>query len=67
MFTHRPAETGDAQALTVLQRSLCVSYAYMQEVGNIWLTPRDVMELATYHQEVTILFCDIKGFTSMVS
>lgn len=33
--------------------------------GRIWLTQQDVMNLATFHEEVTILFADIKGFTSL--
>ncbi|KAF5833793.1 nucleotide cyclase [Dunaliella salina] len=35
--------------------------------GMTWLTQQDVMDLATFHDSVTILFADIKGFTSMVN
>ena len=32
---------------------------------SIWLTQQDVMDLATYHDDVTILFSDIVGFTAL--
>ena len=32
---------------------------------SIWLTQQDVMDLATYHEDVTILFSDIVGFTAL--
>ncbi|KXZ50157.1 hypothetical protein GPECTOR_17g793 [Gonium pectorale] len=33
--------------------------------GTIRLTCRDVMSFATWHESVTVLFADIKGFTTM--
>ena len=39
--------------------------ALQDATGRIWLTQQDVMDLATYHDSVTILFADIKGFTSL--
>ncbi|GFH10721.1 guanylate cyclase domain-containing protein, partial [Haematococcus lacustris] len=35
--------------------------------GGVHLSTRDVMRLATWHEEVTLLFADIKGFTSMAA
>ena len=32
---------------------------------SIWLTQQDVMDLATCHEDVTILFSDIVGFTAL--
>ncbi|KAL6760715.1 hypothetical protein V8C86DRAFT_2550409 [Haematococcus lacustris] len=35
--------------------------------GGVHLSTRDVMRLATWHEEVTLLFADIKSFTSMAA
>jgi len=60
-----PAGVPDMLSTQQLSEALSSSSPLQDAMGRVWLTQQDVMSLATYHSQVTILFADIKGFTAL--